>query len=151
MHSQLLSVCLRISSMWHSHILFSSAHHLKTDFSDLLSSAVVGTPPGISCHQLCRALSICSVWSLHYCLSTYTVVAVVVVVALDMIAHVKEQSYEDPQMHWAPWIMRLICVKLRKNPTFLKYKQYITQTSQKESWGRQQVKREWLVFTQLKE
>lgn len=52
MHLQLLSVCIDISSIGHSHILFSSAHHLKTDFSDLLSSAVVGTPPGISCHQL---------------------------------------------------------------------------------------------------
>lgn len=52
MYLQLLSVCIDISSMEHSHILFSSAHHLKTDFSYLLSSAVVGTPPGISCHQL---------------------------------------------------------------------------------------------------
>lgn len=52
MHSQLLSVCIHISPIWHSHILFSSAHHLKTDFSDLLNSALAGTPPGISCHQL---------------------------------------------------------------------------------------------------
>lgn len=52
MHLQLLSVCIDISSIQHSPILFVSAHHLRTDFSDLLSSAVVGTPPGISCHQL---------------------------------------------------------------------------------------------------
>lgn len=134
-HLQLLSVCIDINSIQHSYILFSSAHHLKTDFSHLLSSAVVGAPPWISRLRLAelRGFGVCDP-----SLSAYPPT----LLFLLWTWLLTQSSYEL----W--WPTNAQC---QPNHTVICTKWPKTRFLKRRAVGRRQVKREWLFFYAVKE